>query len=204
MHRLTERFRNTAPDVEPQGTASALLERLRAAAAELDAPATAHSLRERAKDLFEDAIDRLDAGADERPGARVAAGDLRRNSRSGDLASAALVAIVPAVVRTLRERRARRLAKRRTVAVIASRPVLLGGGLAATVLSGWAIMRFVSRMRRPGAQELQERQDAYVESADPTSFELEQQVDAMLQEDGVGVRHQPAGNGATVATPSPH
>lgn len=180
MSRLTERFRETTAD--------------------FDARATTSSLVERAKDLVEDVIDRVENAVDDRPGARSAASDLRRNSRTGDLASAAVVAVAPAVARTLRDRRARRLAKRRTVAVVLARPVLLGGGLAAATFGGWAIMRLARRLRGRDPEELQERHEAFVESADPQSFELEQEVDRMRGE-GNGSAN---GRDATVATPSPH
>lgn len=186
MPRLIERFRKTTADVDVQEASG--------------------SLMERAKDLVEDVIDRVEGVVEDRPSARDAAGELRRNGRAADLASAAVVAIGPAVMRTLRDRRMQRMARRRTVAVVVARPVVLGSGLAAAAVGGWALLRLARRLRGTGTAKLQQRNDAFVAGTDPTSYTLEQEVGRMLDDDSMEeLRGQPGGaNGAAVATPSPH
>jgi hypothetical protein len=154
---------------------------------------TPAELRERVFDAVEVALDRVD----DVPHARDAVLDMARNvridSRRAELARAAIVAGAPSVLRAARTRLARRHAPRglRVVpVVIVSRPFLVGAGVVGVAITGALVVRSV-RARRRARQELAVEQpidvahDAYVESVDPESFDLEVEVERMDSEGGV-------------------
>lgn len=122
---------------------------------------TASDLRGRVLDLFEQVLDRMGDVVEEAPERRAnamdAARSVGRQVRSSEIASAAVVAGAPAVARAISERVASRRSAAAAVktvpAIVLSRSAVLGLGVGAVALGGYATYRIVRRRRASGASE---------------------------------------------------